>query len=177
MPRGVFRRTTRPSICPIGPSIAYIPLTKGQYALIDSDDAEELSHWNWVAHWADNTKSFYAWRAASRHAGETKYVSMHRYLLGLKEWERGDHIHHRTLDNRRSQIRKATVGQNNTNQRVRRDNSSGFKGVSRDGSRWKAQIQLNGEKRHLGNFLLPEDAHAAYCQAATELHGQFAGLV
>ena len=36
-----------------------------------------------------------------------------------------------------------------------------------------ANIKLNGRQRKLGRFKTPELAHAAYCRAALELHGDF----
>lgn len=33
---------------------------------------------------------------------------------------------------------------------------------------------LNGKNKHLGYYDTPEAGHAAYCKAASELHGEFA---
>lgn len=87
---------------------------------------------------------------------------------------------HRDLDrdnNRISNLREATDSQNSANTGLLPTNRSGFKGVSRatpKATRWKAQIRKDGKRYFLGYFETPEKAHAAYCAAAQELHGDFA---
>jgi len=56
-------------------------------------------------------------------------------------------------------------------QRPRRDNTSGFRGVSRKGSRWQAAIRPRGHEKqiHLGTFDTPEEASRAYQQAQEAL--------
>lgn len=45
--------------------------------------------------------------------------------------------------------RWATRTEQNTNQRMRRDNSSGVRGVKRDGQSWRAQGTINNVRIHL----------------------------
>ena len=54
---------------------------------------------------------------------------------------------------------------------LRSDNSSGFKGVTRAGTKWQASIRRNGRPLHLGLHSTPEAAAHAYDQAALELYG------
>lgn len=164
-------RKVRQAIIPVGPSIAYIPLTRGMFALVDRDDAELLSQSNWTAHWASNTKSFYA--ARGQVLKDPRETAMHRLILGLGEGEVGDHKFHNTLDNRRSQLRKVEVVHNNINQRKRSDNTSGYKGVSFERGRWKAQIQVAKKKMHIGTYDTPEEAALAYSEAALKNFGEY----
>jgi hypothetical protein len=87
-------------------------------------------------------------------------------------------IDHRDGDpknNRLSNLRRATQSQNCANRRLARNNTSGFKGVSRRASgKWLAYISKNGRKRCLGRFETPEAAHEAYMAAAHKLFGKFA---
>lgn len=87
-----------------------------------------------------------------------------------------DHRFGHTDDNRWSELRQATPCQNKQNMRRHRDNRTGLKGVHfhKGTSRWCAQIMHEGKKIYLGLFDRPEDAHAAYCKAASDLHGNFA---
>ena len=39
---------------------------------------------------------------------------------------------------------------------------------------YHAQIKKDGKVRGLGHYETPEEAHAAYVKAATEVHGEFA---
>ena len=89
-----------------------------------------------------------------------------------------DHEDNDKTNNRLSNLREATRSQNMWNNGVQANNTSGFKGVSRHGDRWVARIRCGPrygrKKRHLGRFATPEEAYAAYCAAAQDLHGEFA---
>jgi len=99
------------------------------------------------------------------------------WLYTFGEWPNGDldHINCDRADNRISNLREATRSQNQANMRRPRHNTSGFKGASfhqRKG-KWQAIIQKDGKTLYLGLFPTAADAHAAYCAAAQELHGEF----
>ncbi|MCI0598713.1 MAG: HNH endonuclease [Beijerinckiaceae bacterium] len=85
-----------------------------------------------------------------------------------------DHVNLDRSDNRWINLREATQSQNQANTRKPRGNTSGWKGASRNGSRWQAQIGVNGKQIYLGRFRTPEEAHAAYCEAAVKYYGDFA---
>ena len=89
-----------------------------------------------------------------------------------------DHKNGIKSDNRWCNLRSASKAQNNSNQQIYKNNTSGLKGVSfyRPNGKWKAQIQKDGVKIGLGYFLTKEEAKAAYDQAALRLHGNFARL-
>lgn len=153
-----------------------IPLTQGQVALIDDEDFEMVSAHKWRASWHPDTKSFYARTTLIKPDGKRTTLQMHRLIMSAQPGEEVDHIHHLTLDNRKSELRLCTKNQNQHNSRKRENNTSGFKGVSwfeRD-QKWRAKITINCKQKHLGYFTTPEDAYSAYCQAAAELHGSFA---
>lgn len=80
--------------------------------------------------------------------------------------------HHNWIGN----LRSATQSQNIANGRRRRNNTSGFKGVIfyRRHQKWVARICKDRKNTYLGLFHTPEEAHAAYVEAAKRLHGEFA---
>jgi hypothetical protein len=86
-----------------------------------------------------------------------------------------DHIDRVKLNNNIDNLRDSN-DQNNHNVDRRKDNSSGYKGVNlrKCDKKWCARIQINGKRIFLGYFVCPKEAHAAYCKAADELHGEFA---
>lgn len=87
-----------------------------------------------------------------------------------------DHENRVTTDDRIDNLRESTRSQNQFNRNLDRDSSSGLKGVSfrKDTNKWASEIRAGGVRRRLGCFPTPEEAHAAYCKAAKELHGEFA---
>ena len=89
-----------------------------------------------------------------------------------------DHIDGNPHNNAFANLRLATSGQNQCNQKTRNDNTSGLKGVSwsKERQKWQAGIQVNGKRIALGRFNTKEEAYAAYCKAARKLHGEFARL-
>jgi len=165
-------------IIPVGPSIAYVPLTHGVYALIDSEDAPLVQLWDWSAHWAKNTRSYYAIRSIILPSGKRITESMHqRVYPNVPLGYRTDHRNINTLDNRKSNLRAATRDQQSQNRRRLSSSTSGFKGVSPHSQmpgRWVAEIKVNKKRIYLGFFSDPQKAYAAYCSAATKYHGEFA---
>jgi len=109
-----------------------------------------------------------------------------RFLVHRVAWkfmtgcEAPDDVDHHDLDpsnNRWGNLRSATYSQSRQNSRAR--SRTGFKGVTRvlrnKGKLvyFSAQIQHGRERRHLGYFKTPEEAHAAYCAAADKEFGEF----
>lgn len=89
-----------------------------------------------------------------------------------------DHIDGNPHNNRRQNLRLATARQNQCNQKIRSDNTSGAKGVSwcKNRQKWQAGIYINGKRKALGRFDTKEEAFSAYKQAALLFHGAFARL-
>lgn len=111
----------------------------------------------------------------------TRYMA-HRlaWLYVTGEWPRGeiDHINGDRSDNRFENLRRTTHADNMKNMSKHKDNTSGFKGVfwAQHARRWRSYICANGRSKHLGYFNTPEEAYAAYCVAAANLHGEYARL-
>jgi HNH endonuclease/AP2 domain len=89
-----------------------------------------------------------------------------------------DHIDCNPNNNALSNLRLATGSQNQCNRSVQSNNTSGFKGVSFDKRRqkYRAYIKHLGKQIYLGQFPSAEEAYAAYCSKAAEVHGKFARL-
>jgi hypothetical protein len=108
-----------------------------------------------------------------------KQFRLHRlvwlYVHGRWPAEAIDHINGNRADNRLANLRECTIAQNNYNRR-RRKGPSGLRGVHRNAKsgKWQARISTNGKEQILGHFDDPKLAHAAYCEAAKKLHGEFA---
>lgn len=152
--------------------VAFVPLTKGLRAIIDAADVHLVDGFYWRA--MVNNRSIYAARKECSE-GKHKVILLHRFIMAADNSTIIDHINGDGLDCRRCNMRHATASQNSCNQRIRVDNSSGYKGVWRDqrGKKWRSKIKIKGVVYGLGSFETPESAHAAYCKASERLHGEF----
>ena len=93
------------------------------------------------------------------------------YMTGAWPQDEIDHINGQRSDNRWGNLRSVSRSVNQQNLRTpNADNRAGFLGVSRDGSRWKARIKINGKQSHIGRFDTPQLAHAAYVAAKRTIH-------
>jgi hypothetical protein len=156
--------------------VAYVSLTQGYEAVIDVGDIPLVSPYKWCVLVCKNT--IYAVRGTRR--GENGYparnICMHRVIAGTQEGFETDHINGNGLDNRRCNLRNTSRAQNSLNTGVKKNNTSGYKGVdwSKTRKKWRARIRVNGERIGLGYYGSPEEAGAAYNEAAKIYHGEFA---
>lgn len=152
-----------------------IQLTQCKVAIVDDDDYERLSQFNWHFN-----KHGYAMRNVCNGKGRHKMSFMHREILELSkdDGKYVDHINGDKLDNRRENLRVCSNAENVHNQGIRKNNTSGLKGVvwHKVARKWFAQITINRKNKYLGLFATPDDAHEAYCAAALKYHGQFANF-
>jgi hypothetical protein len=161
----------------------------GKKFLIDCEDYEKFCYlrWcdryiKWQVRWNRTSQNYYVIHAFTHKlpsgSSQCTIVQLGRVIMGLGRGDprRVDHINGDPLDNRKVNLRICTHAENMHNQRLPKNNTSGLKGASWDGKHWVAQIGFGGKVRKLGKFSTPEEAHAAYCKAAVELHGEFANF-
>lgn len=149
-------------------TLRFIPLTKGQVAIVDAADYDHLMRWSWYY-----TRLGYVSRSTQNAS-----IRMHNTIMQPPSGYIVDHRNHNPLDNRRANLRITTQANNNKNSRKRRKGTSQYKGVSywRSSNKWLAKIQSDGQKHNLGLFLTEVEAAQAYDYAARRLHGEFAVL-
>ena len=141
---------------------------KGKYfAIVDDVDFDYLNQWKWCFH------SNYA---AGRKQG--KYTAMHTLIMNTPRGREVDHINGNGLDNRQENLRIVNRGQNRMNCKKSKNNNSGYKGVGwfEKAKKWRAQIQFNKKRIHLGVFNNPMKAAKFYDKKAKELFGEYAKL-
>ncbi len=155
-------------------NVAYVPLTRGYEAVIDAADVAKVSGLSWRAlilrRRDGSIKAVYA---QSEIGGRT--ARLHRVVSGAAQGVLVDHRDGDGLNCRSANLRPATVAQNGQNQRMRVDNTSGFKGAHWDSKakRWQARIAANGRRVHLGMFGCKTAAWLAYLKASAAMHGDF----
>lgn len=127
------------------------------------------------------TKNGYA---VSRVKGDKRNLLLHRIVLNCYDKGRNymvDHINQNKLDCRRINLRVCNKSQNQANVKVRKDSSSGYKGVykriTRKGEiRYDAYIRINDKKVHIGTFQEAEEAAKAYNKKALDVFKEFSCL-
>lgn len=103
---------------------------------------------------------------------------VHRVVWAIctGEWPKDqlDHIDGDRASIRIENLREASQVQNMGNRKLNKNNTTGYKGVSRNGGRYMAQSQEDGKHVHLGYFATAQEAHAAYSEYAKARFGEFA---
>lgn len=138
----------------------------GLEVLVDDADLEMLATRKW---WVQHRPGNFCY-VMSKYG-----MPMHRFLMNAQRGQIVDHKNRNTLDNRRSNLRFCTHAQNQQNRHCNRGNSL-FKGVWREGNRWRAYIGFEGKQIWLGSFDTEEQAALAHDRAARIYHGEFAYL-
>lgn len=152
-----------------------IKLTRGQFAIVDDCDFDDLDQFSWRASPLSGTNrgKFRAQRDYLDDFGFRHVERMHSRITG---YAMTDHINGNPLDNRRANLRPVTASQNSCNVGKRRG-SSIYKGVHRTRSgKWAAKITRDGVTRTLGTFTSETFAAFVYDESARRLHGQYARL-
>ena len=95
----------------------YIPLSQGQFAIVDDDDFEKINTYKWCI--KKTSHNLYAKRVFNM-----KTIDMHRFIMNPKIGYVIDHINGDGLDNRKENLRICTHSENMKNIKVRKDNTS-----------------------------------------------------
>jgi hypothetical protein len=141
-----------------------LKLSDGGETIVDTSDYKFLSQWKW-------RKNSQGYVRRSIPNGEF----LHRVLLNAPADKLVDHINRNPLDNRKSNLRLCTASENNVNQKRRKDNKSGHRGVSwySTPKKWAADIKYNDKRHFIGLFSHIEEAIGARLTAELEYFGEF----
>src|ERR1041385_682326 len=139
-----------------------------RYALVDDADFDFLNRFRWHL-------------SAGRYAAtfvNGQRERMHRLLFNNPENITIDHIDGNGLNNQRSNLRLATMTQQQWNRRKHVVSSSKYKGVywNKDRNCWVTRIVYKGNHRHLGCFNSEVKSAKIYNREARKLFGEYAKL-
>ena len=86
-----------------------------------------------------------------------------------------DHIDNNRLKNHISNLRFATLQENQYNRKLSSNNTSGAKGVyfHKPFNKWMVLISINGKLKNLGYFEKKEDAIRKRVEKAKEIYGEY----
>jgi len=133
--------------------IGYGILADGTTFLFDADQINRIKDINWYRNYNDATgKALYI----TNHDGE----KIHSYLIDCPKGYEVDHISLDTLDNRSCNLRVVTHQQNQINQPLQKNNTSGVSGVSfyPPRGKFRARIKVGQHDIHLGYYESFEEA-------------------
>ncbi|MEK6878312.1 MAG: HNH endonuclease [Nanoarchaeota archaeon] len=155
-----------------------IKLTQDKFAKVDDRDFGKVNQYKWYFSNKQGAAtqihiSGSNWRERTQRK---KTILMHRFILDAPKYVEVDHINGNRLDNRRKNIRLCAHADNMRNLKLRKDNTSGYKGVTKSYGKWTAHIQFNKKGINLGYFKDKKDAAKAYNEAAKKYFGEFARL-
>jgi len=127
-----------------------IKLTKGKFALVDDEDFEYLSQWNWYV-----SSHNYAITTTKKPC-----LYMHRIVNKTPKGILTDHINRNTLDNRKCNLRIADKRINSINKGTQSNNTSGYRGISwnKNHKKWETYIWNCGLRIQLGYYKIIKDA-------------------
>jgi len=142
-----------------------IQLTHGMSTLVDEEDYILLNKYKWHVKRSHNT--YYAMRKPYK----SHIILMHRVILGVPDNLEADHIDGNGLDNRKKNLRIVTHRENSQNRHQLKKKTSRFTGVDwyKSRGKWRAQIRMGGNSKHLGLFSCEEDARLVYASMAAKL--------
>jgi hypothetical protein len=141
---------------------------KGQEFYFDKDDYEKIK--------------MFVWHVDRHGYVETlpnnKHTKLHKMITQTNSKENIDHVNGNKLDNRKMNLRKCTICQNNMNRGIGKGNKSGYKGVSWDlkNKKWRVSISYKGKMKNLGRYDDIKEAAIKYNEKALELYCEFAKL-
>jgi hypothetical protein len=133
--------------------------------LIDPEDEHLLTQYKWYFH-------------SAGYVCTSRSLLLHRLIMKARKGQVVDHANRNKLDNRKSNLRLCTTSDNNKNRRVAKSSKSGYKGVywCSQNERWRASINVNSRRIHLGFYDCVKTAALAYNKAAVRYFKQFAML-
>ena len=148
-----------------------IPLTRGQFAIVDDEDYDYLNQFKWHV-FRNANGDFYAKRNIRTETGRRNQY-MARLLMNEPVGKLVDHENHDTLDNRKCNLRVCNAKQNQQNGKKPKGKCR-YKGIKRNYRGWQAYVTLDKKRVALGTFGTELEAALAYDAAAIKHYGEFA---
>ncbi len=151
-----------------------IKTSNGYIITVDDEDFSTSNSFRWIGKVDRKSGAVYASRTVRISAGrKTTSAYLHRVLMSANRGEIVDHRNGNTLDNRRKNLRICTNSQNLMNRGKQKNNTTGFKGVSKVPYGFRATLKIGGKQVWSKNFKTAQDASNAYLAKAAEIHGGF----
>ncbi|MFJ7665583.1 HNH endonuclease [Lysinibacillus sp. NPDC097195] len=139
---------------------------KGEDFIFDLEDLERVSKSSWCI-----SKTGYLVARINK-----KNTKLHRYILDLDNpKEVVDHINGNPMDNRKENLRICSNVQNTRNNKISKNNSTGYPGIRvMPSGRFRARIMVDRKEISLGTYDTFEEAKQARIKGELKYFGEFA---
>ena len=132
------------------------------------EDYDIIKEYGWYEHILSS-----GYHALEALVPNTKNIVRMQWVIVGKHY---DHINRNPLDNRRENLRVATIRENVINASIGKNNKSGIIGVyfhKRDNI-WISTVNINDKQQEVGRYVNKNDAIKARLQAEAKYYGEFA---
>lgn len=135
----------------------------------DKEDYDKIKDYCWF----ETSKGYIC--SSGINGNYNKKIYMHRLILDADKNKIVDHINHNKHDNRKCNLRICTQSENMMNTVLKRDNTSGVKGVwwCDRLNKWCSEIQVHNNKIVLGYFSNMNDAIESRKYAEEKYFGEY----
>lgn len=157
--------------------------SKGEEFIFDKEDYDKIKDYCWcIRHSAnkhiDGTVDKDDLKVITNirnNDGSRKSLLLHQLILETDDNHIPDHINGNGLDNRKSNLRIATMSQNAMNKKLAYNNTSNVTGVDyvKRFNKWRARIRIDGVVHYLGYYVNKKDAIKARKEAENKYFGEF----
>lgn len=146
--------------------IGYCSNTGSEF-YFDLEDYDKIKDYCWIEYNRNGYHSVEAW-----NLGKNGNITMSWLIVGKYY----DHKNRNPLDNRKDNLRKASVVENSRNLTIPSNNTSGIIGVNwnKNMQKWHARIKIDNKRLHLGYFVNKEDAIRSRLQSEKKYFKEFA---
>lgn len=148
---------------------------KNEKFMFDLEDYDKVCKYTW---YLDN-EGYVRTNTFNYNTNKRSYIFLHNLVLNTLPNCKFyiDHIGGKQtcFDNRKSNLRIVSISENNINQKIRKDNKSGYKGINwdKEEKKWCCRIQINKKRLFLGYFINLDDAIKARQEAEQQYHKGF----
>lgn len=140
--------------------------------IFDKEDFDKIKRYCWRI----DTKGYVV---ANSKDGTNKTIWLHRVIMEVTDPKLYvDHKDWNTFYNKKENLRIATKSENNINIHRKKNNTSGYTGVTMNNSgNWLARISLNGVRYNLGTYKTFEEAVKVRHKAELLFHNKWSGEI
>lgn len=147
--------------------IGYCTNTNSEF-YFDMEDYDKIKNYSWNEHIVNSGyHALESWDSNEKHTIRMHYLIVGKYF---------DHADRNPLNNRKYNLRKATIIDNARNHSKQKSNTSGIIGVefNKDNNKWRSSITVDKKRIFLGYFSNKNDAIIARLNAEMYFFQKFA---